>query len=141
MARIIAVLAPIFLALLTSTCEAQTYPQRAVRMIVPFAPGGTTDALGRVLAHWLGEKLGQQVVVENRPGGGGTLGAEAGARATPDGYTMLLGSAQAFGMTQGTRKRLAYSPGKDLVPGVMVAPAANVFIGHPSIPVAPVPQL
>ena len=141
MARVIAALAPIFLALLTSTCEAQTYPQRAVRMIVPFAPGGTTDALGRVLAHALGEKLGQQVVVENRPGGGGTLGAEAGARATPDGYTILLGSAEAFGMTEGTRKRLAYSPEKDLVPVVMVARAPNVFIVHPSIPVATVPEL
>src|SRR5258706_3915400 len=112
-----------------------------VRMIVPFAPGGTTDALGRVLAHSLAEKLGQQVVVENRPGGGGTLGAEAGARATPDGYTILLGSAEAFGMTEGTRKRLAYSPEKDLVPVVMVARAPNVFIVHPSIPVATVPEL
>src|SRR5258708_5422910 len=136
-------LAPIFLllAFVATVCQAQTYPQRAVRMIVPFAPGGTTDALGRVLAHSLSEKLGQQVVVENRPGGGGTLGAEAGARATPDGYTILLGSAEAFGMTEGTRKRLAYSPEKDLVPVVMVARAPNVFIVHPSIPVATVPEL
>src|SRR5260221_13356444 len=108
MARVIAALAPIFLALLTSTCEAQTYPQRAVRMIVPFAPGGTTDALGRVLAHSLAEKLGQQVVVENRPGGGGTLGAEAGGRATPAGYTNLPGSAEALRMIGSTRHRHAY---------------------------------
>jgi tripartite-type tricarboxylate transporter receptor subunit TctC len=112
-----------------------------VRLIVPFAPGGTTDALGRVFAHALGERLGQQVVVENRPGGGGTLGAEAGARAAPDGYTLLLGSAEAFGMTEGTRKRLAYNPDKDLVPVVMVARAPNVFIVHPSVPVATVPEL
>jgi tripartite-type tricarboxylate transporter receptor subunit TctC len=122
-------------------CQAQTYPQRPVRLIVPFAPGGTTDALGRVFAHALGERLGQQVVVENRPGGGGTLGAEAGARAAPDGYTLLLGSAEAFGMTEGTRKRLAYNPDKDLVPVVMVARAPNVFIVHPSVPVATVPEL
>ena len=112
-----------------------------MRLIVPFAPGGTTDALGRVFAHALGERLGQQVVVENRPGGGGTLGAEAGARAAPDGYTLLLGSAEAFGMTEGTRKRLAYNPDKDLVPVVMVARAPNVFIVHPSVPVATVPEL
>jgi tripartite-type tricarboxylate transporter receptor subunit TctC len=129
------------LAIVASVGEAQTYPQRPVRMIVPFAPGGTTDALGRVLAHALGERLGQQVVVENRPGGGGTLGAEAGARAAPDGYTLLLGSAEAFGMTEGTRKRLAYNPDKDLVPVVMVARAPNVFIVHPSVPVATVPEL
>ena len=129
------------MAIAASLCEAQTYPQRAVRLIVPFAPGGTTDALGRVFAHALGERLGQQVVVENRPGGGGTLGAEAGARAAPDGYTLLLGSAEAFGMTEGTRKRLAYNPDKDLVPVVMVARAPNVFIVHPSVPVATVPEL
>jgi tripartite-type tricarboxylate transporter receptor subunit TctC len=139
--QIITYLTPILLALLAGVCEAQTYPQRAVRMIVPFAPGGTTDALGRVFAHALGERLGQQVVVENRPGGGGTLGAEAGARAAPDGYTLLLGSAEAFGMTEGTRKRLAYNPDKDLVPVVMVARAPNVFIVHPSVPVATVPEL
>jgi tripartite-type tricarboxylate transporter receptor subunit TctC len=126
---------------LACVCEAQTYPQRPVRLIVPFAPGGTTDALGRVLAHALGERLGQQVVVENRPGGGGTLGAEAGARAAPDGYTLLLGSAEAFGMTEGTRKRLAYNPDKDLVPVVMVARAPNVFIVHPTVPVTTVAEL
>jgi hypothetical protein len=96
MTRILALL----LALIAGVCEAQPYPQRPVRLIVPFAPGGTTDALGRVLAHAMGERLGQQVVVENRPGGGGTLGAEVGARAAPDGYTLLLGSAEAFGMTE-----------------------------------------
>jgi tripartite-type tricarboxylate transporter receptor subunit TctC len=110
-----------------------SYPNRAVRMIVPFAPGGTTDGLGRVLAHFLGERLGQQVVVENRPGGGGTIGAEAGARAAPDGYTILLGSAEAFGMTDAMRKRLAYNPERDLVPVTMMARSPNVFIVHPSL--------
>jgi len=129
------------LALWASTCAAQAWPQRPVRLIVPFAPGGTTDALGRVFAHALGERLGQQVVVENRPGGGGTLGAEVAARATPDGYTLLLGSAEAFGMTEGTRKRLAYDPDRDLVPVVMVARAPNVFIVHPTITAANVAEL
>jgi len=121
--------------------EAQTYPNRAVRMIVPFAPGGTTDGLGRVLAVTLGERLGQQVVVENRPGGGGTIGAEAGARATPDGYTILLGSAEAFGMTDAMRKRLPYNPERDLVPVTMVARSPNVFIVHPSLNVNTLKEL
>lgn len=131
----------LLLALLAGLAFSQGYPQRPVRLIVPFAPGGTTDALGRVLAVSLGERLGQQVVVENRPGGGGTLGAEAGARAQPDGYTLLLGSAEAFGMTEGTRRRLAYNPERDLVPVTMVARAPNVFIVHPSVPVSTLNEL
>lgn len=124
------------LLLLPGFSSGQTYPQRPVRMLVPFAPGGTTDGLGRILALYLGERLGQQVVVENRPGGGGTIGAEAGARATPDGYTLLLGSAEAFGMTEAMRKRLAYNPERDLAPVTMVARSPNVFIVHPSLKVA-----
>jgi tripartite-type tricarboxylate transporter receptor subunit TctC len=126
-----------FLSLfLLGTAQGQSYPQRPVRMIVPFAAGGTTDALGRVLAATLGERLGQQVVVENRPGGGGTLGAEVASHAQPDGYTVLLGSAEAFGMTEGMRKRIAYNPDKDLVPVTMVARAPNIFIVHPSLEVS-----
>lgn len=127
--------------LVAGAVTAQGYPQRPVRLIVPFAPGGTTDALGRVLAVALGERLGHQVVVENRPGGGGTLGAEAGARAQPDGYTLLLGSAESFGMTEGTRRRLAYNPDRDLVPVAMVARAPNTFIVHPSVPVSSLGEL
>jgi tripartite-type tricarboxylate transporter receptor subunit TctC len=129
------------LALVSFSVQAQSYPQRPVRLIVPFAPGGTTDALGRVLAVALGERLGQQLVVENRPGGGGTLGAEAGARAQPDGYTLLLGSAESFGMTEGTRKRLTYDPERDLVPVAMVARAPNTFIVHPSVQVSSLDEL
>ncbi|TMI38083.1 MAG: tripartite tricarboxylate transporter substrate binding protein, partial [Betaproteobacteria bacterium] len=102
-----------FLALFALSAEGQSYPQRPIRMIVPFAAGGTTDALGRVLAVFMSDRLGQQVVIENRPGGGGTLGAEVAARSQPDGYTLLLGSAEAFGMTEGMRQRLAYSPERD----------------------------
>lgn len=132
-----------FIVLLFFFCgvHAQTYPQRPLRMIVPFAPGGTTDGLGRVLAVTLGERLGQQVIVENRPGGGGTIGAGEAARSTPDGYTILLGSAEAFGMTEAMRKRLAYNPDKDLVPVTMVARSPNVFIVHPSLPVASLSDL
>jgi tripartite-type tricarboxylate transporter receptor subunit TctC len=129
------------LAFISLNVEAQGYPNRAVRMIVPFAPGGTTDGLGRVMAVYLSERLGQQVVVDNRPGGGGTIGAEVGARATPDGYTILLGSAEAFGMTDAMRKRLAYNPDKDLVPVTMMARSPNVFIVHPSLNVNTLKEL
>jgi len=124
----------VWLFLWAAVAWAQGYPNRPVRLIVPFAPGGATDALGRVLAAALGERLGQQMVVENRSGGGGTVGTEAGARAPADGYTVLLGSAESFGMTENTRKRLAYQPERDLVPVVMVARAPNAFIVHPSLP-------
>src|SRR5437899_7430115 len=129
------------LLLFCSGAGAQTYPNRPIRMIVPFAAGGTTDALGRVLAVFMSDRLGQQVVVENRPGGGGTLGAEVAARAQPDGYTLLLGSAEAFGMTEGMRKRLAYNPERDLVPVAMVARSPNILIVHPSVPVTTLAQL
>jgi tripartite-type tricarboxylate transporter receptor subunit TctC len=129
------------LAFISLNSEAQSYPNRAVRMIVPFAPGGTTDGLGRVMAVSLSERLGQQVIVENRPGGGGTIGAEAGARATPDGYTILLGSAEAFGMTEAMRKRLAYNPDKDLVPVTMMARSPNVFIVNPKLNISTLAEL
>jgi tripartite-type tricarboxylate transporter receptor subunit TctC len=110
-------------------------------MIVPFAPGGTPDGLGRVMAVSRSERLGQQVIVENRPGGGGTIGAEVGARATPDGYTILLGSAEAFGVTDAMRKRLAYNPDRDLVPVTMMARSPNVFIVHPSLNISSLSDL
>ena len=113
--------------------QAQSYPNRSVRLLIPFAAGGTTDALGRVVGLMLGERLGQQVVVENRPGGGGTLGADVAAKSTPDGYTAVLASAEAFGMTEAIRKRLAYNPEKDLVPVTLLARSPNAIAVHPSI--------
>jgi tripartite-type tricarboxylate transporter receptor subunit TctC len=135
----------LWLTLLAALCAsgacAQGYPQRTVRLIVPFAAGGTTDGLGRVAAAQLSERLGQQVVVENRPGGGGIVGSEAGARAKPDGYTLLLGSAETYGLTHGIARRLAYNPENDLVPVVMLARAPNTFVVHPSVPARSLKQL
>jgi tripartite-type tricarboxylate transporter receptor subunit TctC len=121
------------LALVSLFGHTQSYPQRPVRMIVPFAAGGTTDALSRIVSVYLGERLGQQVVVENRPGGGGTVGPEVVAHASPDGYTVLMGSAEAFGMTPAIARRLAYNPDRDLVPVVMLARSANAIVVHPSV--------
>lgn len=127
-----AIAAPL-LAGLPRVAAAQAWPARPLRLIVPFAAGGTTDALGRVVAQILGDRLGQQVVVDNRPGGGGVLGAEVGARAQPDGYTLLMASAETFGMTNAIAKRLTYDPDRDLVPCTLLARAPNVIAVHPSV--------
>jgi tripartite-type tricarboxylate transporter receptor subunit TctC len=122
-------------------CHAQGYPQRAVRFIVPFAAGGTTDAIGRVLAAGLSERLGQPVVVENRGGAGGTLGAEVAARSSPDGYTLLLGSVETFGMTRADARRLAYNPEQDLAPVALVARASNAFVVHAAVQASTLAEL
>jgi tripartite-type tricarboxylate transporter receptor subunit TctC len=111
----------------------QAWPQRPLRMIVPFAAGGTTDTIGRFIAKDLGDRLGQSVVVENRGGGGGVVGSEVAARSQPDGYNMLLASAESFGMTDGILKHLNYNPEKDLVPVTMISRAPNTFTVHPSV--------
>lgn len=114
---------------------AQDYPYRPVRLVIPFS-SGLTDTFGRVLAALLGERLGQNVVAENRAGGGGAVGANAVAHAAPDGYTLLLGSASTYGQTAGEARRLSYDPDKDLVPVAMMARGANVLVVHPSLKVS-----
>jgi len=111
----------------------QSYPQRPIRMIVPFAAGGTTDTIGRFIARDLGERLAQSVVVENRGGGGGTVGSEVAAHSQADGYNILLASAETFGMTDGILKRLNYNPEKDLTPVTMISRAPNTITLHPSV--------
>ena len=128
------VIAAATLAFTLGTAVAQQpYPQRPIRMIVPFAAGGTTDTIGRFIARDLGERLGQSVVVENRGGGGGTVGSEVAARSQPDGYNILLASAESFGMTDGTLKRLNYNPEKDLAPVTMISRAPNTITLNPSV--------
>ncbi|RPI45379.1 MAG: hypothetical protein EHM59_10320 [Betaproteobacteria bacterium] len=108
------------LALVGHGVQAQTYPVRPVRMIVPFAPGGTADIIGRPLAQRLGETLGSSVVVDNRGGAGGSVGVILVAKATPDGYTLLLGSSGAITIAPSLSK-LSYDPAADFAPIGMVA--------------------
>ena len=109
------------------------YPSKPIRLILPFPPGGGTDILGRLVAERLGARLGQPVVIDNRGGAGGNLGAEAAAHSAPDGYTLLL-AATTLAISPSLYKKLAYDPVKDLAPIGLVATVPNVMITHPSVP-------
>ena len=115
---------------------AQSWPQHPVKLIVPWGAGGITDALGRFLAQPLGERLGQQVVVDNRGGAGGTLGSAIGAAAPADGYTLLVASIESYGTTHAERRRLPYDPERAYAPVALVARGANVVVVHPSVKAA-----
>ncbi len=110
------------------------YPSRPLRAIVPNAPGGGSDISGRIVANALGESLGQQVVVDNRPGAGGTLGVSIAARAQPDGYTVLMGNISTHGINVAVLKKLPYDPVKDFAPVSMLGTTPNVLVVHPSVP-------
>lgn len=120
---------------------AQAFPTKPVRMIVPWAPGGTTDILGRVIALKLGEKWGQPVVVENRGGAAGNIGTEAAVRAPADGYTLLLGTMSSHAMNQFLYAGMTFDPVADLAPISLVANVATVLVVHPSVPAQNVNEL
>ncbi|HEX2825108.1 MAG TPA: tripartite tricarboxylate transporter substrate binding protein [Burkholderiales bacterium] len=129
------------LALLPFAAWSQAYPAKPIRLVVPFGPGGTTDILGRVIADRLGARLGQQVIVDNRPGAGGNIAAEAVARSAPDGYTLFLGSMGTQAMNGAIYPKLAFDPIHDFAPITRLVNSANLLVVHPSIPVTNVKQL
>ena len=112
----------------------QNYPARPVRLIVPFPAGGVADVLGRMTAQRLSTQYGQQVVVENRGGSGGHVGAELAARAVPDGYTIMFGTI-GIHAAYGIYSKLSYDPAKDLQPVILLADLPNILVVHPSVPV------
>lgn len=118
---------------------AHAYPERPLRLIVPFAPGGGTDILGRLIAQGLTEGLGQQVIADNRPGAGGNVGAELAARATSDGYNLVIVSAS-YAVNAAVYK-LSFDPVKDLTPVIQVASVPFVLLAHPSVPASNVQEL
>lgn len=133
LAAIAAVAAP-------SAIAAVGYPQKPIRLVLPFAPGGGTDVLARALSAKLEEVLGASVVIDNRPGAGGTLGAALVARAAPDGYTFLFTSAS-YVFTPSLYKDLPYDPLKDFRPITMFASSPHILVVHPSMPVKSVKEL
>jgi len=119
---------------------AQPYPTRAIRIIAPFAPGGGSDLVARLMAQQLQPHLAQSVIVENRPGAGGIVGSEAAARAAPDGYTLLVVPISHAANVSLTPK-MPYHPEKDFAPIVHIASAPNVVLTHPSVPARSVAEL
>ena len=124
-----------------ASAPAQTYPAKSIRLVVPFPAGGNADLYARPLALKLGELLGQRVVVENRPGAGGTIGGELVAKAPADGYTLILGTTSTFGIGPSLYANLPYDPVRDFDPVLLTSMAQNMLIVHPSVPARSVPQL
>src|SRR5512139_2449465 len=120
---------------------AQTYPAKPVRIIVPFAPGGATDIVTRLLAQKLTEAWGQQVVADNRAGAGGNIGGELAAKAAPDGYTLFMTSGSIVTANQYMYRKLAWNPEKDLVAITNVASGPQIVAVHPSLPAKGVKDL
>jgi tripartite-type tricarboxylate transporter receptor subunit TctC len=118
---------------------AQAYPDRPVRLVAPFPPGGSIDLVARLIGQWLTDRLGQQIVVENRPGAGGNVGSEAVAKAPPDGYSLLLCSvANAISAT--LYDRLGYDFVRDFEPVAGLSRAPNVMVVNPAVPARTVPE-
>lgn len=121
--------------------DAQSYPVRPIRMVIPFSAGGATDVPGRILAQKLTEQLGQQVVIDNRAGAGGLVGTQIVARAQPDGYTMLL-TGTAFSLAPTIyRDTIAFDAVRDFAPVARVALTSNVMVVHPALPARSVREL
>ena len=121
--------------------SAQSYPARPIRLIVPYGPGGGTDVAARIASHFLGERLGVQMVVENRSGGSGAVGLEAAARSAPDGYTLLFSGPDAISTLPLLRKNLPIDTLKDFVPIGQIGTADFVFAVHPKVPVNTIEEL
>src|SRR6266404_1328284 len=124
------------LAMLASAAPAQTYPARPIRLLVSFPPGGASDLVARTLGQPLGARLGQPVVVENRPGSNGNLAGELAAHATPDGYTLLLGPSSLLGINPHLYAKMAIDPLKDLLPVASLVSNELFLAANPALAVS-----
>ena len=125
--------AALFVSLAAPTGAAERYPERPIRLVVPFAPGGGTDINARILADPLGKALGQQVVVDNRPGASSIIGTEIAAKAAPDGHTLLL-NAITMAINVAVYKSLPFDIRRDFAPISLVSDQPNILVAHPSLP-------
>jgi tripartite-type tricarboxylate transporter receptor subunit TctC len=124
-----------------AVAHADDYPNRPIRLVVPFPPGGGNDNVARPIAQKLGEALGQTVVVDNRPGAGTMIGAEAVAKATPDGYTLFFGSIASHAISPNLYQKVNYDPIKDFEPISLLASAPTIFVVSPKLPFKSVAEL
>ena len=121
--------------------QAQSFPNRTITLVIPFAPGGSTSIVGRVIADKMSELLGEKVVVDNRPGAGGTVGTKAVAKSDPDGYTIALGYTGTLAIGPSLYKNAGYDPRKDFAPIGLIGNAPNSLVVHPSFPAKTVAEL
>jgi tripartite-type tricarboxylate transporter receptor subunit TctC len=131
----------IFLGVLFSSTALAQYPNKPVRMIVPFAPGGASDFVGRILQPRLSELLGTQIVVENRPGASGNIGLDAAAKAAPDGYTLFLGNVGTIALNPAVFQKLSVVPTRDFIHVTQVVDVPGVLVIHPDVKANSVSEL
>jgi len=142
LARISAIITSLAASLLIAAASpAADYPSRPVNLIVAFTPGGPSDVLARILGRSLHELLGQPFVVENRPGAGGNIAAEAVANAEPDGYTLLMGNNSILATNASLYRKINYDPEKDFVPISLIGTQANILVVNPALPVTSMSEL
>lgn len=132
---------PLILSVFPAVAVAQSYPAKAVRVIVPFPPGAGVDIVTRAVVGRFGEALGQQVIVDNRAGAGGIVGAELAAKAAPDGYTIFMATAGILTVIPHMQAKLPYSVERDFAPVSLLASVPSVLVVHPSMPVKSVKEL
>src|SRR3954468_10877619 len=129
------------LVLVSQMVLAQSWPTKPVRIIVTFSPGGSSDIVARLIAIPLQAELGQTVIIDNRPGAGGTIGALEAARAAPDGYTLLLSNSSPISISPAMQDEPRYDPVKSFTHVSYIGSVANVFVVHPSVPAKTLPEL
>jgi len=136
-----AVAAIIALGVSFDRAAAQTFPNRTITLVIPFAPGGSTSIVGRVIADRMSQLLGQSIVVDNRPGAGGTVGTKYVAKCDPDGYTILLGYTGTLAIGPSLYRNVGYDPRKDFAPIGLIGNAPSTLVVHPSFPAHTVAEL
>ncbi|NCA00089.1 MAG: tripartite tricarboxylate transporter substrate binding protein, partial [Betaproteobacteria bacterium] len=138
---LLALTASLTASLSTAQTAAQNYPQKPIRMIVPFTPGGSTDILARSIGQELSKAWGQSVIIENIAGAGGSIGADKAAKSPADGYTLLMGHIGTLAVNPSLYPKLPYNPIKDFAPVAWVARVPNVLVVNPNVPAKSVQEL